>query len=116
MPTDDGRSLHKIKIEIEEELVIAGPCDADEWPGFSPTESLFDPTEIERERIGLRNLLGAVEALDRDFEPGDSSHVDRSRGADAGSTLAMTPKDTSRARAFARFRRCRPAGEDGDQA
>jgi len=88
MPTDDGRFLHELEVEIEEELVIAGPCDPDQSPDFSPTESLFDPTEIERDRIGLRNLLGAVEGLGHDLEPGDSSQGDPSRGADAGSTPA----------------------------
>jgi hypothetical protein len=34
--------------------VLAQP--ASEW--------LFDPTDAEREEVGLRNLLGAVEALD----------------------------------------------------
>jgi len=93
MPTDDGRLLHRLRVEIEEELVVAGRCDPDESQGFSPTESLFDPTDIERAQIGLRNLLGAVEALARDVEP------------DAGSAqIAMTPKDTSLARAFTRFR------------
>ena len=31
---------------------------------------LFDPTDLEREEVGLRNMLGAVEALERGPEPG----------------------------------------------
>jgi hypothetical protein len=86
MPTDEGRSLHELEVEIEEELDLAGATSADGSHGFSPAESLFDPFDVQREEIGLRNLLGAVEALARDVEPGDPSAVDGGREADVGST------------------------------
>jgi hypothetical protein len=35
--------------------------------GASPTEWLFDPTDVEREEVGLRSLLAGVEALESDI-------------------------------------------------
>jgi hypothetical protein len=65
MPTDESPSLHRLEIEVQEELVLAESSESRELGG-SPAEWLFDPADIEREEVGLRNLLGAVEALELD--------------------------------------------------
>ncbi len=69
MPTDESPFLHKLEIEVEAELVIAESSESGEALGASPAEWLFDPTDIEREEVGLRSLLGAVEALELDSPP-----------------------------------------------
>lgn len=68
MPTDESPYLHKLEVEVEEELALA---ESSESPalGSSPSEWLFDPADIERQQVGLRNLLGAVEALELDAPP-----------------------------------------------
>jgi hypothetical protein len=68
MPTDESQFLHKLETEIEAELAIAHPSQLDDALRTSPAEWLFDPTDLEREEIGLRNLLGAVEALESDSQ------------------------------------------------
>jgi len=65
MPTDESPSLHQLEIEVQEELVLAESSESPDL-GDSPAEWLFDPADIEREEVGLRNLLGAVEALELD--------------------------------------------------
>ena len=66
MPTDESKFLHKLEVEVEAELVVAESSESEETFATSPTEWLFDPADIEREEVGLRNLLGAVEALELD--------------------------------------------------
>ena len=53
--------LHGLEHTIREELIEAErsePLDTpfDQWR--------YDPTEVQREEIGLRSLLGAVEAVE----------------------------------------------------
>ncbi|WP_433516919.1 hypothetical protein ACQP2T_15995 [Nonomuraea sp. CA-143628] len=67
---DDG-FLYELQVEVEEEVILvegSRPEDAAELP---VTEWLFDPTDAEREEIGLRGLLDAVEALEDDSPRGD---------------------------------------------
>src|SRR5215475_2031790 len=70
MPTDESQFLHELETEIEAELAMAQPSQPADAPGASPAEWLFDPTDLEREEIGLRNLLGAVIALESDSTAG----------------------------------------------
>ena len=70
MPTGDNRCIHSLEIEVEAELAVVESSRAGDMPVVPEAEWLFDPTEIEREEIGLRNLLGAVEALEGDSQPG----------------------------------------------
>jgi len=63
MPRDDGQFLHELEVEVAEELRIAqsgDPVDAE----ASPETWLFDPTDLERNEIGLRDLLGAVRVME----------------------------------------------------
>ncbi|HZC27589.1 MAG TPA: CBS domain-containing protein [Actinopolymorphaceae bacterium] len=78
MPTDESRFLDKLEVEVEAELGMARSSHPEEVLGESPAEWLFDPTDVQREEIGLRSLLGAVEALEGDAQP--------DREADATST------------------------------
>lgn len=78
MPTDEGQFLPRLKIEVEAELAITRSSYSADANDVSPAEWLFDPTDVEREEIGLRNLLGAVEAIERDVESDHSRDVERS--------------------------------------
>jgi hypothetical protein len=69
MPTGESQFLQKLEAEVDVELVMARSSHPEEVLAASPAEWLFDPTEVEREEVGLRNLLGAVEALEGDARP-----------------------------------------------
>jgi len=77
MPTDDSQFLHGLEIEVEAEISLVQSSNAEESLDLSPAEWLFDPTDVEREEVGLRNLLGAVEALEGDSRPDHSPDADR---------------------------------------
>jgi len=56
--------LHDLELEVEAEIELvesSQPTDASAEPA---SQWQFDPTDIEREEVGLRSLLGAVAALD----------------------------------------------------
>ncbi len=66
---DEGEFLHELESEVTLELGIARSSRAPDVPGESPAEWLFDPSEVEREEVGLFNLEGALKALE-----GESPH------------------------------------------
>jgi hypothetical protein len=71
MPIDEGRFLAELGFEVEEELVVVQATpDGDSGFSGTPADWIFDPTDIEREEVGLRGLLGAVRALEHDSAPG----------------------------------------------
>jgi hypothetical protein len=63
--------LHELQVEVEIELTVAEASRPEEEMGLPVTEWLFDPTDVEREEIGLRGLLDAVEVLEDGLRPGD---------------------------------------------
>ncbi|MEV0619309.1 hypothetical protein AB0I81_38745 [Nonomuraea sp. NPDC050404] len=67
----DDHSLHELKVEIEAEVTLVESSHVEESVNLSVTEWLFDPTEAEREEIGLRGLHDAVEVLEDGSGPGD---------------------------------------------
>jgi hypothetical protein len=69
MPTDESRLLRRLEVEVEAELTLAESSESGEPLGTSSAECLFDPTDVEREEVGLRSLLGAVEAVELDSPP-----------------------------------------------
>jgi hypothetical protein len=71
-PSGENEFLYELKIEVEEEVILVEGSHPEEAADLPVTDWLFDPTDVEREEIGLRGLLDAVEALE-----GPSS--DRSR-------------------------------------
>lgn len=78
MPPDESEFLDELKAEVEMKL---GMARASRWEeealGNSPPQ-LFDPAEVEREQAGLRNVLGAIDALQHDPEAGDLPEIDQS--------------------------------------
>lgn len=72
VPTGGSEELHGLEIEVEEELALAEASHPETEAELPVTEWLFDPTDVEREEVGLRNLLGAVEAVEA-VEAGEES-------------------------------------------
>jgi hypothetical protein len=68
-PTGDNGSLYELQIEVEAEITLAESSHPEEAADLPITDWLFDPTDVEREEIGLRGLLDAVEALEGDSRP-----------------------------------------------
>lgn len=68
MPGDEQQFLHELEVEVTEELRIAQSGDPVD-PEATPDTWLFDPTDLERNEIGLRDLLGAVHALEGEEPP-----------------------------------------------
>jgi hypothetical protein len=66
MSPDERPALYRLETEVEAELRLVRADDPNEAPALSQTEWLFDPSEVERYRIGLYGLLGAVKALEGD--------------------------------------------------
>jgi hypothetical protein len=70
-PSGENEFLYELEIEIEEEVALVESSHPEEVMDLPVTEWQFDPTDVEREEIGLRGLLGAVEALEGDHRPDD---------------------------------------------
>jgi hypothetical protein len=70
-PSSDDGFLYELQIEVEEEVTLIEASRPEEAAELPVTEWLFDPTDAEREEIGLRGLLDAVEALEDDSRRGD---------------------------------------------
>ncbi|MGI5171553.1 hypothetical protein ACQEU3_45135 [Spirillospora sp. CA-253888] len=65
----------EFKAEIRAELELVESSDLGQAAVPPPSEWLFDPTDVEREEVELRNLLSAVEELEgglRSDERGDA--------------------------------------------
>ncbi|MGW4965985.1 hypothetical protein ACWEPL_52940 [Nonomuraea sp. NPDC004186] len=70
-PNSEDDFLYELQIEVETEVTLIEASHPEEVAELSVTEWLFDPTDAEREEIGLRGLLDAVEALEDGSRPGD---------------------------------------------
>jgi hypothetical protein len=56
--------LHDLELEVEAEIDLVDSSQPTDALAEPPSAWQFDPTDIEREEVGLRSLLGAVGALD----------------------------------------------------
>lgn len=63
-PTGDNYSLHELEAVVEAELAMAESSHPAEAADLPVTEWLFDPADAQRDEVGLRSLLGAVESLE----------------------------------------------------
>lgn len=69
-PNGENEFLYELHVEIEQELSIAEASHPEEEMGQPVTEWLYDPTDVERQKIELRGLRDAVEALKDGSRPG----------------------------------------------
>ncbi|MEV4017533.1 hypothetical protein AB0J35_44295 [Nonomuraea angiospora] len=70
-PNGEDDFLYELQIEVEAEVTLVESSHPEEVAELPVTEWLFDPTDAEREEIGLRGLLDAVETLEDGSRPGD---------------------------------------------
>lgn len=59
-----GEFLHGLAAEVEAELEIVENSHPEETAAAPVAEWRFDPVDAERYEVGLRGLLGAVEAVE----------------------------------------------------
>jgi hypothetical protein len=70
IPTGDRAFLHTLELTVRTELAQAESSQPEEeTDGVPIDERLLDP-DTQRYEVGLRTLLGAVEALEGGFGPG----------------------------------------------
>jgi hypothetical protein len=68
----------QLEAEVGAELSLAESSRAEEAIGLPVSEWLFDPADTEHYEVGLRSLLGAVEALEGDSRSDHHSAEERS--------------------------------------
>ena len=69
--TGDNAFLHELELTVSTELTLAETGQPEEEAlGVPIDEWLSDPADAQRYEIGLRTLLGAVEALEDGPGPG----------------------------------------------
>ncbi|MBB5078710.1 hypothetical protein [Nonomuraea endophytica] len=61
--------LHELESEVEVELTATVASRPEEEYALPITEWLFDPTDVEREQIGLRGVLDAIDVLEHEERP-----------------------------------------------
>jgi len=70
-PTGDKAFLHALELNVRAELTLAETSQPWEDAVRVPIDEwLSDPADDQRYEVGLRSLLGAVEALEDDSSPG----------------------------------------------
>ncbi|SEH03965.1 hypothetical protein SAMN05444920_15010 [Nonomuraea solani] len=69
-PNGDDEVLYELKAEVEIELTMVEASRPEDELEMPVTDWLFDPTDAEREEIGLRGLRDAVEVLEDDSPGG----------------------------------------------
>ena len=70
-PTGDNAFLYQLELNVRAELTLVETSQPEEEAvGIPIDEWLFDPADAQRYEVGLRHLLGAVEALEDVSGPG----------------------------------------------
>ena len=70
-PTGDNAFLHELELNVRTELTIVETSQPEaEADGVLTVESLLEE-DIQRYELGLRSLLGAIEAVEDGSRPGD---------------------------------------------
>lgn len=73
-PTGDNAFLHDLETEVKAELTQAENSLPEEQAVEVPMDEwLLDPAYTQSEEVGLRNLLGAVQAVEDDSRSDDGS-------------------------------------------
>jgi hypothetical protein len=77
IPTGDNAFLHGLELNVSTELTRAETGQPEEEAvGVPIDEWLLDPADAQRDEVGLRNLLGAVEALEDGSGPGQCTETE----------------------------------------
>ena len=87
-PTGGNAFLHDLELTVRTELTLAETSRPYEEAVTLPIDEwLSDPADDQRYELGLRSLLGAVEALEDD----SSFHPSPAEAPEAGETAPCTP-------------------------
>ena len=70
IPTGDNAFLHELELNVSTELTQAETGQPEEEAVGVPIDEWLDPADTQRDEVGLRNLLGAVEAVEDGSGPG----------------------------------------------
>ena len=69
-PTGDNAFLHELELNVRAELTLAETSQPEqEAVGVPIDEWLVDPADAQRYEVGLRSILGAVEAWKTALDP-----------------------------------------------
>lgn len=86
-PSGDDAFLHELEQDVRAELALAEAGQPEqETADASIDELLFDPADALREEVGLRNLLGAVEAVEDGSGHGAHPQAARARPVSGASS------------------------------
>jgi hypothetical protein len=80
IPTGDSAFLHELELTVRAELILAETSLPEEQADVPITEWVPD-TDEQRYEVSLRNLLGAVEAMEDRSRPGESRPGEPATGA-----------------------------------
>jgi hypothetical protein len=82
-PTGDNAFLHEVELNVRAELALTEAGQPQEPADLPIDQWLIDPEDEQRYEVGLRGLLGAVEALEdgpgevsREPEPAPTANAD----------------------------------------
>ncbi|MFG1688786.1 hypothetical protein ACGFNP_52170 [Nonomuraea sp. NPDC049269] len=75
VPERENDVLYELKVEVEIELTETVASRPEEEMALPISDWLFDPTDAEREEIGERGLLAAVEVLEDSPPPEPSAEA-----------------------------------------
>ena len=70
-PTGDNAFLHELELDVRTELTLAETSQPEEEADGVPTVEWLPDPDAQRYEVSLRNLLGAIEALEDGSRPGD---------------------------------------------
>jgi len=89
-PTGDNAFLHALELNVRAELTLAETSQPWEDAVRVPIDEwLSDPADDQRYEVGLRSLLGAVEALEHGSGPSD--HAPPAEAPESVITAAHLP-------------------------
>ncbi|MFC6020659.1 hypothetical protein ACFP2T_31365 [Plantactinospora solaniradicis] len=71
IPGGADDALHELEAVVVAELAMSEASHPEQAVDLPMSEWLFDPADAQREAVGLRSLLGAVEVLEGDAPLGD---------------------------------------------
>jgi hypothetical protein len=78
-PTGDNVFLYELELNVRTELTLAETSQPEVEADGVPTVEWLLEEDAQRYEIGLRDLLGAIEAVEAGSRPGDDPQAARPR-------------------------------------
>jgi hypothetical protein len=64
----DYEFLRSVEVDVEARLDMVAATGPIEYAALPAGDWQYDPTDVEREAVGLRSLIGAIESLEAGSE------------------------------------------------